>query len=214
MPRPSDTVNVMKQIGIVATMLALLAASLTADPTLGGTESHELAGMASWYGGKFQGRLTANGEIFDTNLLTAAHKTLPFGTLVEVVHQRNGSSVTVRINDRGPFVAGRIIDLSRAAAEALSMTGEGVARVALKVVGVPDQPVWTIQIASFGVRGNAVALVNRLATVPINADIEDTANNLSRVVVMGVPDVELNDLRVKLSAAGYPNVLVRSERPE
>lgn len=91
-------------------------------------------GYASWYGGKFHGRLTANGETFDTYKLTAAHRTLPFHTIVKVTNLKNGKSVEVRINDRGPFVRGRIIDLSKAAAEAIDMTGDGVARVRLEVV--------------------------------------------------------------------------------
>src|SRR5512138_3541221 len=91
-------------------------------------------GLASWYGGKFNGRQTSSGEVFDTNLRTAAHKTLPFGTIVRVVNLENGKSTTVKINDRGPFVEGRIIDLSRAAAEDLDMVARGVARVSVEVV--------------------------------------------------------------------------------
>ena len=81
------------------------------------------SGMASWYGPGFQGRRTASGERFNTHALTAAHKTLPFGTRVRVVNQRNGRSVVVRINDRGPHVRGRMIDLSRAAARAIGLSG-------------------------------------------------------------------------------------------
>jgi rare lipoprotein A len=89
---------------------------------------------ASYYGRRFHGRLTANGERFDMGALTAAHRTLPFGTLVRVTNPRNGRSVTVRINDRGPFIAGREIDLSRAAAEEIGMIRSGHARVQLDVV--------------------------------------------------------------------------------
>ena len=104
-------------------------------PALSATEE---TGYASWYGGKFQGRRTANGEIFDTNELTAAHKTLPFGSIVKVKNLRNGETVRVRINDRGPFVEGRIIDLSRAAAREIDMLGSGVTPVSLTVVRRPD----------------------------------------------------------------------------
>lgn len=86
-------------------------------------------GEASWYGKPFHGRTTASGERYDMNRLTAAHKSLPFGTVVDVTHLGNGRSVTVRINDRGPFVKQRIIDLSRAAARKLNMVESGVARV-------------------------------------------------------------------------------------
>lgn len=88
-------------------------------------------GGASWYARHFQGRRTANGERYDQNELTAAHKTLPFGTVVRVRSESNGKEVDVRINDRGPFVAGRVIDLSQAAARALDMLQLGVKKVSL-----------------------------------------------------------------------------------
>lgn len=94
-----------------------------------------LSGTASWYGGKFHGRTTANGETYNQNALTAAHKSLPFGTEVVVTNQNNGKTVVVRINDRGPFVGGRIIDLSHQAAAQIGMLGSGTARVTVEVIG-------------------------------------------------------------------------------
>ena len=95
-------------------------------------------GLASWYGGKFHGRKTASGERFDQSALTAAHCTLPFGTTVRVTNQKNGRAVKVRINDRGPFGnARRVIDVSKAAARALGMIGEGVVPVRLEVLSTP-----------------------------------------------------------------------------
>ena len=91
-------------------------------------------GKASFYGKRFHGRTTANGESFDMHALTAAHRTLPFGSLVRVTNPRNGLSVTVRINDRGPFARGRVIDLSRAAAEQIGMIRRGHAEVELQLV--------------------------------------------------------------------------------
>jgi len=91
-------------------------------------------GYASWYGRDFNGRPTASGEIFDMNAYTAAHRDLPFGTRVRVTNEANGRSVVVRINDRGPWVEGRILDLSYAAAKALGMLEAGVARVRLEVL--------------------------------------------------------------------------------
>ena len=82
-------------------------------------------GAASWYGPGFHGKRTANGETFNTHALTAAHKTLPFGTEVRVTNERTGKSVVVRINDRGPYAHGRVIDLSKAAAEAVGISGVG-----------------------------------------------------------------------------------------
>lgn len=93
-----------------------------------------LVGVASWYGPGFQGRPTANGEIYDQNALTAAHRTLPFGTKVMVTNLRTGNMVLVRINDRGPFIEGRTIDLSRNAAAVLGMISAGVEVVRLDVV--------------------------------------------------------------------------------
>lgn len=90
------------------------------------------SGMASYY---WQGQMTASGVRFNPGALTAAHRSLPFGTRVRVTNRSNGRSVVVTINDRGPFIGGRIIDLSRAAAQAISMTGQGVAAVSLEVLG-------------------------------------------------------------------------------
>jgi rare lipoprotein A (peptidoglycan hydrolase) len=94
-----------------------------------------LVGVASYYGGRFHGRRTASGVRFDMNGLTAAHRTLPFGTRVRVTHLGNGRTVDVRINDRGPYIGGRIIDLSRGAAGAIGMHHQGVARVKVTVLG-------------------------------------------------------------------------------
>ena len=101
---------------------------------LTGEDARELErGHASWYGGQFHGRRTASGENYDKYALTAAHKTLPFGTIVRVRSLALGREVDVRINDRGPFSPGRVIDVSQAAAQALGLTGLGVAAVSLHV---------------------------------------------------------------------------------
>jgi rare lipoprotein A len=92
-------------------------------------------GRASWYGRAHEGRLTASGERFDADAMTAAHRTLPFGTWLVVENVANGRTVKVRVNDRGPFAGGRVLDLSRAAARALGVTGEGVFEVRYRVVG-------------------------------------------------------------------------------
>jgi rare lipoprotein A len=97
---------------------------------------HE-TGIASWYGPGFQGNLTANGEVYDMNGISAAHKTLPFGTLVRVIDLETGRSIVVRINDRGPFVEGRIIDLSKGAAQKLGMVERGIIQVGLRIVRWP-----------------------------------------------------------------------------
>jgi rare lipoprotein A len=94
-------------------------------------------GIASWYGPDFHGNLTANGEVYDMNGISAAHKTLPFGTIVRVVDLETGRSIVVRINDRGPFVEGRIIDLSKGAAEKLGIIERGIVPVGLRIVRWP-----------------------------------------------------------------------------
>lgn len=94
-------------------------------------------GVASFYSDKFNGRRTANGEIFHNKKLTAAHRTLPFGTYVKVTALWNGRSVVVKINDRGPFIKGRVIDLSKAAAAKLHLIGKGVGKVDIEVVPAP-----------------------------------------------------------------------------
>lgn len=103
-------------------------------PTVGATEE----GIASWYGHPYHGRRTANGETYDQELMTAAHPSLPFNVWVTVNNLDNGQQTTVRINDRGPFVKGRIIDLSRAAARAVSMLGPGTAKVRITVIDPPS----------------------------------------------------------------------------
>lgn len=129
--------------------LAPASTSAAAEPELlAGEVPRELErGQASWYGPRFHGRRTASGERYDMHALTAAHKTLPFGTLVRVRSLVTGREVEVRINDRGPFGPGRVIDMSRAAAEALGMMGLGVKDVLLlvpestPVVEAPMQPI-------------------------------------------------------------------------
>lgn len=92
-------------------------------------------GVASWYGREHQGKPTANGEIFDVARISAAHKTLPLPSLVEVTNLENGKRLTVRVNDRGPFAQGRIIDLSQAAARELGFEGKGLTKVRVRYVG-------------------------------------------------------------------------------
>ena len=109
---------------------------------LTGKAARELErGHASWYGGQFHGRRTASGEKYNKYALTAAHKTLPFGTIVRVRSLALGREVDVRINDRGPYARGRVIDVSQAAAEVLGLTASGVAHVSLNVTDALD---WVI----------------------------------------------------------------------
>lgn len=114
--------------------------------------AHELEGLASWYGDPYHGRRAANGEIYDKNRFTAAHRTLPFETMVRVTNKKNGREVEVRINDRGPFVDGRVIDLSYAAAKKIDMIGPGVVPVKLRVLnsnGNRAGELYSVQVGAF-----------------------------------------------------------------
>jgi len=128
-------------------------------------------GIASWYGPGFHGRLTASGERYNMYAFTAAHKTLPMGTKVLVTNLENGRQTIVRINDRGPFVKGRIIDLSYAAARALGMHQKGTARVRIEALSESpsaagpdfDRGEFFIQVGAFKNYANALRLKERLA---------------------------------------------------
>jgi len=112
-------------------VLAVLALALP----FGSAQARVQEGVVSWYGAQFHERPTASGELFDAMAMTMAHPTLPFGTQVRVTNLRNGRSVVVRVNDRGPFVGRRIADLSQAAAAQIGMMRRGLAKVRLEVLG-------------------------------------------------------------------------------
>ncbi len=117
-----------------ATMRPYKIAGKTYYPTVSHV-GEEFDGIASWYGPNFHAKLTSNGERYDMYAMTAAHKTLPMNTMVHVYNKENGKETIVRINDRGPFVSGRIIDLSNSAARAIDMVNKGTAKVRIKVLG-------------------------------------------------------------------------------
>lgn len=137
-----QTLFPLKEISLVLFGLGLVACSSTPKavspapppPAQGAVER----GLASWYGKEFDGLPTASGETFRPEKISAAHRTLPLGTLVDVTNEKNGRSVRVKVNDRGPFVAGRIVDLSKAAAAEIGSVGDGVVPVTLRVVALGD----------------------------------------------------------------------------
>jgi len=123
----------------------------------------EIYGIASWYGDPFHGQRTSNGEVYDMNAMTAAHRTLPFQTVIRVHNLDNGKKVQVRVNDRGPFVKGRIVDLSRAAAQEIEMVGPGTARVHLEILRIETViESLAIQVGSFTQESRAHALKKKL----------------------------------------------------
>lgn len=149
-------------------------------------------GTASWYGVPFNGRRAADGEIFDMNTLVAAHRTLPFGSILRVTNLYNGRNVEVRVIDRGPFVGDRILDLARAAAVSLDMLGTGTAPVRIELLSGPSPAggEFTVQIGAFTDRTNAERLRDRLLTAyqPIFIqDYDAPTGHFYRVRVGRVP---------------------------
>jgi rare lipoprotein A len=124
-------------------------------------------GIASWYGAPYHNRRGSNGEIYDMHAMTAAHRTLPLGSIVRVTNPENGTFAIVRITDRGPFIEGRIIDLSQAAAQKIGLVKKGTAKVRLEVLKTP-QPIevggrWAVQIGGFDNEGTARSLADHLS---------------------------------------------------
>jgi rare lipoprotein A len=147
-------------------------------------------GNASWYGIPFHGRRASNGEVYDMHKLTAAHRTLPFETVVRVTNLSNGKATVVRITDRGPFVDNRIIDLSMAAAQEIDSIGPGVVPVRLEILspGVdPTSGFFTVQVGAFRERGNAERLRERLTAAysPIFVQPYDSPDGLLYRVRVG-----------------------------
>lgn len=131
----------MKKFNFIFTLLALVfLAGCSSTPitdsakTSQYSQSHSLTGQASWYGSKYHGKLTASGEKYNMRAYTAAHKTLPFGTIVRVTNTNNNKTVDVKINDRGPFVKGRVIDLSQKAFEKVGATNKGIVTVKIEIL--------------------------------------------------------------------------------
>ena len=152
---------------------------------------HNETGIASWYGIEEEGRATASGEIMVPKLLTAAHQTLPFGSLVRVTEIDTGNSVEVIINDRGPFVRNRIIDLSYAAAQRIKLVGRGITKVYIEVIGSKGPLAnrrWRIQIGSFIDQVSAIklaAIIESKGFKPVSISILKQANKRYYRVLVG-----------------------------
>jgi rare lipoprotein A len=160
----------MRRSILLAVAIALLVSGCakkkkTAAPPPAPKVGAEETGIASWYGKPYHGRASASGEIYDMEKLTAAHRTLPFGSVVRVHNLDNDHEVEVRINDRGPFVEGRVIDLSHAAARDIAMIGPGIAKVRLRILVLPEAgpaSYFAVQAGAFRDRGNAGRLRARM----------------------------------------------------
>jgi len=165
-----------RQAGLAALAVAAIAATgcghkrkitrVPPPPPAAARPGYTETGTASWYGYPYHGRQAADGEIYDMEKMTAAHRTLPFNTWVRVENLSNHKTVDVRIIDRGPFVDGRIIDLSRAAARQIEMLGPGTARVRLVVIQEPETAapaLYGVQVGAFAQRANADRLRTQMA---------------------------------------------------
>ncbi len=173
-------------------------------------------GLASWYGVPYHGRPAADGEIYDMETLVAAHRLLPFNTWLRVTNLSNQESVKVRVIDRGPFVDGRILDLSKAAARSIGLLGPGVGKIRLEVISAPpDRPTndyYAVQIGAFSVRANAEQARVRLAARYGDAYVamKQGRSPLWRVLVGRVPSPEAAwDLARQLSAENKDVFVVR-----
>jgi len=191
-------------------LLGLVALSVACSGTrrLPGIATREV-GEASWYGLEERGRPSASGETMDPGAMTAAHRTLPFGTILDVTDLDTGKTVRVRINDRGPFARGRIIDLSHEAARRLGILNRGVAPVAITVVGYSAVHLWTVQLGAFRNADNAAALLRRLGAAGHKASIS-REGHLHRVT-MGPysEESEARDTARTLRRLGHEALVIR-----
>ncbi len=193
----------------LAAALALLLAACAAHRPAPAATGFVQEGIASWYGPQFQGKRTASGEIFDMHKLTAAHRTLPLGTRVRVINLENGRSVIVRINDRGPFVKQRIIDLSYAAAKRLGFVHKGTAHVRLEVLEMPAvRPGAYVQLGAFRNRRRALVLLRRFAHLGPMQLTRDPTRGVWRVRIGPVSDARAERLREALAREGIAAIVV------
>ena len=192
------------------------------------SEGFRQRGVASWYGRDFHGKKTSNGEVYDMYAMTAAHKTLPLGTYVRVHNLENNRSIVLRINDRGPFVRGRIIDLSYTGAKEIGIVGPGTARVEVVALGRKDTSTagagatyiqddyysgnFTFQVGAFLNRANAEKLRRKLDRTYKNAHISEYDNGVDifyRVRVGKVSSLEqATEYEAYLIQNGFPDAFV------
>lgn len=210
----------MRRILTLSCILLLALLPLTAAASGDVIET----GIASWYTSDNSESLTANGELFDPNVLTAAHKTLKFGTIVRVTNNRNGKNVEVKINDRGPYVDGRIIDLTPKAAKEIGMLESGIAPVTLTLVFEPDVPEskynragdtgwYLLQVGAFSSPTTALAQYERISQTGLRPYAELIDGNLVRLSVRWVPAYQLQKAMATLQSLGFEEakVLKKSE---
>ena len=222
---------------LVLLLLLLISTTVLADPTAPESPAEEpdqiaaaelmlyQKGIASWYAGEFDGKLTANGEIYDASGVSAAHKELAFGTIVRVTNLDNGLMLDVRINDRGPYVGERIIDLSRGAAELLDMVKQGLAPVTLELVFVPKIPEsaydrpgdtgWVkLQLGSFTSAERVLEQYGLLMDTGFFPIIEKSDAGPYRLMIRWLNYLDLPAYTLALGDIGIVDILVMSEAPQ
>lgn len=178
-------------------------------------------GVASWYGPGFHGKTTASGERYNQYAMTAAHKILPLGTRVRVTNLANRRSLILRINDRGPFVDDRVIDLSKGAAQRLDVIGKGTARVRIQSLsgGIPEVRAdgdvmgsYYVQVGAFGVKANAQRLIQQLSEAGYTGRIYFGSNDLWNVQVGPWPDTARAGAMLDLLRRSYPHAFVVGDK--
>ena len=205
------TNQIIKYFAITLLLILFNACSSTKDLSEYENVSGEKieTGIASWYGPNFNGRQTANGETFDMNELTAAHRTLPFNSILRVINKTNSRSVIVRINDRGPFSKNRIIDLSKKAAEKINMIGPGSVPVDLILLNNSELPIdlktphFTVQVGSYKRESDAQ---NITAQIENSNVVEAYVNGEKyyRIYVGHFEDInEAKELKIALQKKGF-----------
>jgi len=167
--------------------------------------SYDKTGIASWYGKAFHGKRTANGEIYNMNGLTAAHKTLPMPTYVQVINLENGRSIVVRINDRGPFVNNRIIDMSKRGAELLGFKSQGITKVRVKVIGDTKESFISKKPKTSEEEKNQViaAPVKSVSSTPLKSDISLKNNKKNSQIAL--EPLESNDIYIQFGSFNLYN---------
>lgn len=207
-------------VPIAALLLLAACARPTLPPPPAVTVGSQETGIASWYGHPYDGRRTASGEVYDMRQMTAAHRTLPFGTWVLVENRLNGQTAEVRITDRGPFVAGRILDLSAAAARVLGAIAPGVIPVRVRVIRLPGAPgstaskTFAVQIASFTSEYRAQLLAGEIRRTWPEVYVQPSSaggQTIYRVRVGRYPTRSEAERRARRLAGGSYDVIVVGE---
>ncbi|MCQ2592321.1 MAG: septal ring lytic transglycosylase RlpA family protein [Treponema sp.] len=228
----------MKKIFLIAATILLFSTAIVAQ----NLQVYKKNVTASFYAEAFHGKPTSNGEVFNMNDFTCAHKSLPFDTILKVTNLQNGKSVKVRVNDRGPFVVDREIDLSKAAAIKLDMITSGTTKVKLEIVKLgentklsqqtakkaeeimaskqakiqvqesKDNAKWDIQLGAFSSKENATTLAKKLSKDGFSNIVFQKTSNIIRVAIKEVDSKSLPEIEKKLKEKGYTEYTVRKRK--